>query len=623
MRFERCQCDALDGLVEIFQNPLRSLKTVIPAPAAPSFPTLPTMNDSHCQFCSRPKLFVRTMLGDFVQSGSCPWCPSAGGFRSAGAPPLHNSLSLDSGHFSNIGAFTVSQPNITVQGPMIFLQQDDFELSSFLDSSQQFSQPTGSANTYPDIFNPKSKAPASFASSPPPPSNTSAQDDDFLVDIQEAGVERCGDCYRRAVCERVFDGYRCNDCAEAAKLASSPSSRAASSSLLPSISLPPSLPIAALPIVARNEGNGSADAGDDADDGDGARADDDVLGVIDLDEIRQSDSDYQHVTDTNMIANDAYFNLNMRQTAAQKREQLVSNLVRAAEILRGKNFQKAWDIYEHVLDSKFMGQVGRKSASPLPAPARASKHDINNAIADRIWRQENNRNPKSAPFGYIELLKAYDNARASKSAAKAARKGAQSVDRIQSLPSSATAAPRSVPQPRHVDFDPDLDVDDKLPVTEVSVPAALTNSALPMVDEADEGEEEDVDDMRKDADVMYVSLTIDDQLVVLDDEHNVQEGNRADSAADAHITLEQAVDFWREHSAVQSRTSSDTQQRESAELVDKIHAERCAASRMRRHEKRANLPDDHFCPHCKKYYGLRPAHEQTQHANKCARTLQK
>lgn len=167
---------------------------------------------------------------------------------------------------------------------MIFLQQYDFELSSFLNSSQQFSQPTGSFNTNPDIFNPKSKAPASFASSPPPPSNTSAQDDDFLVDIQEAGVERCGDCYKRAVCERVFDGFRCNDCAEAAKLASSPSSRAASTS---TISLPPSLPIAALPIVASNEGNCSADADDDADDGDGARADDDVLGVIDLDEIRR------------------------------------------------------------------------------------------------------------------------------------------------------------------------------------------------------------------------------------------------------------------------------------------------------------------------------------------------
>jgi hypothetical protein len=352
-------------------------------------------------------------------------------------------------------------------------------------------------------------------------------------------LQHCGSCSNFDCCHAQSDGSYVSTSTCATTATRSPQSTAASTSLLP---------------ADQTADVSGANAAIELDDSDELEMGEELeMGNVNP---QETDDDLAKIADAKV------FNLNTRQSAASKREQLTRHLVQAAafNISDCKNdYADAWDLYRDIFKHDVKAQAARAAGQALPAPSRPSQHDINNAIADRIWREENNMNLQYVPFGYADQLKEHDAKKATRDAAKT-RKLAQS------------AAPGN-------------DVDGKLPsaATSTAASAPVQDAAVP-VDGADYGDDDDVDDGREDRDVMYVALTIDSNLVVIDREQNVQLGAHVDTGADAHLTVEQGLQFWSEHAAIQKRTDSKHQQRDSDDLVDKLHAERLAASRLRRAE---------------------------------------
>lgn len=329
-----------------------------------------------------------------------------------------------------------------------------------------------------------------------------------------------------------------------------------------------------------------------------------------------ADDESNKISNDNKLSDDKdeEFYLNMRQTMAAKREQLVEDLDRAKALLNG-DYTKAWSFYNNVFKLRTQAEATKAAAQRLPDPARGSRHDINNALADRIWREESSMDANNAPFGYVAQLEAHDAKKAKKAETAARKAAAKSANAISAAADTAPRQPvASARAPIVVERDADDDIDDKMTAAEAPIVNAIVVT--------EDSDDEDVDDARDDVDVMYVTSAIDGATVVLDAEYNVQVGAVADSAAEANFTVEQGVDFWREHAAVYNRPSHN-RTKDSDHLVDKLFAERSAASRLRRIVKQADLPAAHKCPTCGKYYGTRPEHEQRQHANKCANKSKK
>lgn len=311
------------------------------------------------------------------------------------------------------------------------------------------------------------------------------------------------------------------------------------------------------------------------------------------------------------------FDLNLRQSAPARRQQLAENLVRAVELNGNNDFSAAWEMYKDIFDREFIAKACRMVSAPLPAPARKSIHDINNALADRIWRSAAGLDSENTPFGYADELKEYDAAkkkRADTIAAKLTQKTRLGTVSTNTTIDSAARAMRAASSVGRNTAD-DGDADSNLPA--VGGAAAATDAIVVAADQGD-----DVDDTRQDCDVRYVAF-IDNMSIVMDSEHNVEHGEHADTAADAHITVQAGLEFWRQHAEVQKRTTSKTQQNDSDMLVDRLHADRLLASRMRRVKNVAQLPPEHRCEYCGQYIGLRPDHEQKGHRERCAKNAQR